>query len=130
MLGVSTIFSFIIMTLLDSIGYWGFPKDFIQALFFDRSLETVGLGIQGLRIFHYIIGGFLSFTGGIFSYIVIPRIHNDNEINEKMNQKTRNVTKKICNKCETLNDQSDIFCKLCNASLIVAKKVLEIESYT
>jgi hypothetical protein len=126
--GVSTIFSFITMTLLDSLGYWGYPKDFIQALFFDRSLETIGLGIQGLKLFHYIVGGFLSFSGGVFSYMFIPRIHKDNEINKNIKQKTRNVTKKLCSKCETLNNQTDIFCIMCNASLIVAKKVLKYEN--
>lgn len=55
--GASVIFGSLIMVYLDSIGYWGYPKDFLQALFRDRASEPGGLTIQGLQFFHYLIGG-------------------------------------------------------------------------
>jgi len=56
-LGLIGLFASIIMTYLDSVGYWGFPKDFSSAFFADRTLEQIGLGLQGLQLFHYFIGG-------------------------------------------------------------------------
>ena len=55
--GVSTIFFSLTVAYLDSIGYWGYPKDFSQALFQSRGPQTLGLGVQ---IFHFLLGGIVA----------------------------------------------------------------------
>jgi len=56
-LGVLLFSGSLAVAYLDSIGYWNYPKDFIRALFADRGSEPVGMGVQGLQLFHYSVGG-------------------------------------------------------------------------
>lgn len=52
--GFFLIYGSLAMAYLDSYGYWGYPKDFFQALLQDRVL-----GVQGLQLFHFLVGGLL-----------------------------------------------------------------------
>jgi len=56
-LGILLFFGSLTVGYLDSVGYWGFPKDFIQALSADRGSELTGLGVRGLQLLHYSAGG-------------------------------------------------------------------------
>ena len=76
LIGALTLSGSVVTAYLDSIGHWSYPKDFLSALFADRGSEQIGLGIQGLQLFHYFIGGVaISALGG--SLLAVKR----NEIN-------------------------------------------------
>jgi len=66
--GFSAIFGSLAIVCLDSIGYWNSPKNFLDALF-TLGFELTGLGIQGLQMFHYLVGGvvLLVFGVGLFA---------------------------------------------------------------
>jgi len=60
------LFGSVVMAYLDSSGYWNYSKDFLSAFFADRGSEKIGLGFQGLQLFHYFIGGItFSTLGGV-----------------------------------------------------------------
>ena len=129
--GVLVVFSSIVMTYLDSIGFWGYPKDFMLALFRNRSSEPVGLGVQGLQIFHYLVGGFIFLLLGLFSSVEIQerssRLRTRGIGNPLEREKTEAVVKTRCRRCGALNEQNLVFCRLCNASLIVTERVMELD---
>jgi len=47
----------LVFALLDTFGYWGYPKDFWSALLLDRGSEAIGLGVKGLQLLDYLVGG-------------------------------------------------------------------------
>jgi hypothetical protein len=65
LIGVIGIFGSLGITYLDSIGYWGAPKDFMLSIFLNRGSEEIGFGIQGVQLFHYLLAGLaISAIGG------------------------------------------------------------------
>ena len=53
------------VSYLDSSGFWGYPKDFFEALLRDRGSEPASFGIRGLQFLHYLVMGMiLSASGG------------------------------------------------------------------
>jgi hypothetical protein len=57
LVGLACLLGGLLITLLDSIGYWNYPKSFLVALFANRDTEQLSFGIQGLQLFHYTIAG-------------------------------------------------------------------------
>jgi len=62
--GVIIIYSSLIISFLDSIGVWGYPKNFFNSLFWDRVSEPLGLGVKGLQFFHYLVAGLVISVSG------------------------------------------------------------------
>lgn len=129
--------SSVTMAFLDSIGYWGYTKDFLEALFRNRNTEPIGLGVNGLQIFHYLTSGIIVLILGIFSFVNMPKkleIHDSIEPKEtnfsRIKRNYETTIKKKCYKCEALNYEESIFCKICDASLIFAEKIIDIEGKT
>lgn len=60
------------IVILDSMGFWGYPKEFFEALFWDRGLEPNRFGIQGFQLFYFLLGGIvLSSLGGSFIALAV-----------------------------------------------------------
>ena len=66
--GVFGVFGSLTIVYLDSVGYWNHPKDFVEALFWDRGSEPTGLGIQGLQMAHYLAGSVVLLALGCFLF--------------------------------------------------------------
>lgn len=47
----------VVMSTFSLVGAYFDSGDFLDALFADRGSDQIGLGIQGLQLFHYLIGG-------------------------------------------------------------------------
>lgn len=63
--GLLAIFGSLTIAYLDSVGYWNYPKDFVEALLRNRGFEPIGLGIQGLQLYHYFVGGAVVLVLGV-----------------------------------------------------------------
>ena len=75
--GVSLIYTSLAVTFLDSVGFWGFPKDFLQALLLDRGFELAGSRLQGIQFLHCLLGGIVltAFGTGVVAVSVENAIY-------------------------------------------------------
>lgn len=78
-LGIIVLSGSLVAASLDS-------RDLLSALFADRGSEQIGLGIQGLRLFHYLVGGtIITALGG---YLLVMK-RNETDLIDSISLESR-----------------------------------------